>query len=181
MVPGQVSWLSGHRFLLCLPFPHFQKSGWLSCLREDRSPITVAGPQPILTAFPFPPFIRGTTGTEVFKEQLRKSKLTPHSTRCQATPAQDSGTVRISGRGSVWLVSSMGVYQAQSGEVPIEHSFRVACDPGLNIKDDTQITCRRYSCLRFSGGEAWSNRGGRKHVCAVGGSSLNALYFLGVR
>ena len=37
----------------------------------------MAGPQPIFTAFPFPRFSRGTTGTKFLKEQLRTRKLAP--------------------------------------------------------------------------------------------------------
>jgi hypothetical protein len=37
----------------------------------------VAGPRPIFTAFPFPRFSRGTTGTKNLKEQLPAEKLPP--------------------------------------------------------------------------------------------------------
>jgi hypothetical protein len=65
-VPGQVSWLSGHRLLLGLPFPQGQKSGCplADGLRGSGLPITVAGPLPIYTAFPFSPEDPGHHGNQ---------------------------------------------------------------------------------------------------------------------
>jgi hypothetical protein len=59
-VPGQASWLSGHR---PNPSPSHARQGTVaggapmlrSNLEGSGSPITVAGPRPICTAFPFSP------------------------------------------------------------------------------------------------------------------------------
>jgi len=50
-VPGQASWLSGYRGTFRLPIPKVRDSGIVT--GRSNSPITVAGPRPILTAFPF--------------------------------------------------------------------------------------------------------------------------------
>jgi len=85
-VPGQVSWLSGHHRILSLPILRGQNSGRPSDdgLKGCGSPITVAGPRPILTAFPFSPLCkRGTAGTGVVKRPATQWKLALGEQRCQ--------------------------------------------------------------------------------------------------
>jgi len=84
MFPGR---FPGFRVIIAssaFPFCAGQNSGRQQCLGGCGSPITVAGPRPILTAFPFPPwFKRGTAGTRVVKNPTTHWKLSPAEQRCQ--------------------------------------------------------------------------------------------------
>src|SRR5271157_5924475 len=83
-VPGQVSWLSGHHRIPSLPLLPRAEQWPATMPRGCGSPITVAGPQPILTSFPFPPlFERGTAGTRVVKKPTTHWKLARAAPRCQ--------------------------------------------------------------------------------------------------